>query len=163
MLFTLLVLAGPHAGAEPGAGVASEARDAAAAFVGTQNFVVGRLGRDCLALLARPESPAEYQQAWQRANARYYDASTRYMEARLAAIEDAEEQNAVESAYYASVNGRGEAAAAQILRDGADVEVCKRALALIDSGKMNVDEFVEATGQPVRAPLDELLEWAASD
>lgn len=140
--------------------LASDARDSAAAFVATQNFVVGRLGRDCLEILSRPETPREFQQTWQRSNAEYHAASTAYIEARLAEIEDLAERDALEQSYYASVNGRGAAAANQILSKGEKEDVCRSAIALVDNGQMNIDEFVENTNQPVKPSLDELLNWA---
>ena len=96
-------------------GVASQTRDGAAAFVATQNFVVGRIGRDCLGELGRSETAAEYREKWQQANAKYYEASTKYMEARLEEIDDPIERSRLESAYYSAVNGTGDAAADQLL------------------------------------------------
>ncbi|MCB1748647.1 MAG: hypothetical protein H6977_10200 [Gammaproteobacteria bacterium] len=143
------------------AGVASESRDSSAAFVATQNFIVGRLGRDCLELLGRKESAAEYQQQWQRNNARYHDAAARYMAARLAEIELDSERDAIEAAYYDSVNKTGTSAVAQMLDRGDRVENCRVALTLVDAGNMDIDKFVVDTKQPlVAARLEELVKWA---
>jgi hypothetical protein len=143
------------------AGVASEGRDSSAAFVATQNFVVGRIGRDCLELLGRKESAAEYQQQWQRTNARYHDAAARYMAARLAEIDDEGERDALESAYYDSVNKTGTAAVAQMLDRGEKIENCRYAITIIDAGNMDIDKFVVDTKQPIMAGrLEELVKWA---
>ncbi|MGE0484960.1 MAG: hypothetical protein AB7Q81_12535 [Gammaproteobacteria bacterium] len=145
------------------AGVASESRDSSAAFVATQNFIVGRLGRDCLELLGRKESAGEYQQQWQRNNARYHEAAVRYMAARLAEIADEAERDGIEAAYYDSVNRTGEAAVAQMLGKGEKLESCRHAITIVDAGKMNIDEFVVDTRQPLMAArLEELVKWAQS-
>ena len=143
-------------------GVASQTRDGAAAFVATQNFVVGRIGRDCLGALDRLETAAEYREKWQEANAKYYEASTKYMEARFEEIEDPIERARVESGYYSSVNGTGDAAADQIMSRGSKKDVCESAIALIDAGRMNIEAFVEVTNQSIKEGLDELVEWARS-
>lgn len=148
------------AGAEPTIDVASQSRDAAAAFVATQNFVVGRIGRDCLGELGRSETAAEYRAQWQRENAKYYEASTKYIEARFEKIDDPVERGRVESGYYSSVNGTGDAAADQLLSKGKKKDVCESAIAMIDAGKMNIEAFVQATEQPIMEALTELVEWA---
>ncbi len=142
--------------------VASEARDTAAAFVATQNFVVGRIGRDCLEELGRSETAAEYQKRWQRDNARYHAAAMAYLEARLAELEDPLERDDLERAFYGSVNARGEAAARQLMNQGEKADVCRHAIALVDGGKMDIEAFVEATGQPIMPSLNGLAEWAKS-
>ncbi len=138
----------------------SQSRDASAAFVATQHFVVGRIGRDCLEELGRSETPLQYIEKWQRDNDKYYAATTQYMAARLSEISDPEERDAVESAYYASARQRGEAAVNQIFSKGPKNEVCKYAVTLVDAGSMNIEEFGNATKQPIMRDLAELVEWA---
>ena len=159
----LVAASGPAYGADMSGGAASESRDASAAFVATQSFIVGRIGRDCLGELGRTETPSEYQKQWQRENAKYYDASVEYMEARFEEIEDHAEKDGVENAYYSSVNERGEAAAAQLMSKGSKDEVCKYWVALIDAGRMNIEEFVKATKQPLMESLTEMVEWAKAN
>ncbi len=138
----------------------SKSRDSSAAFVATQNFVVGRLGRDCLGDMGRSETPLEYQQKWQKENAKYYDAATKYMEVRLSQLEDPAERDAVERSYYASVQKTGEAAISRQFSNGSKSEVCKYAITLVDSGSMNIEEFGKATKLPIMKDLEELAEWA---
>lgn len=142
--------------AEP---VASQARDASAAFVATQNFIVGRIGRDCLPVMNRSETARDYQQKWQKDNARYYDAATRYMEMRLAAIPDEQERDGLERAYYSSVQGKGMAAVKSLFKNGPDAEVCKYALTLIDGGSMNVDTMAAGVKGNLKTDLDALAVW----
>lgn len=143
-----------------GGEVAAKNRDAAAAFVATQNFIVGRLGRDCLAQIGRSETPLEYQTKWQTDNAPYYGAATKYMDARLAEIENAEERDAVERAYYASVQKTAEAALNRQFSNGSKDDVCKYAMTLVDTGSMNIEEFGKANKLPIMQDLQELVAWS---
>ena len=140
--------------------VESESRDASAAFVATQHFVVGRIGRDCLGELGRSETPLGYLEKWQRENGKYYDAATEYIAARLNEIDDPREREAVERAYYASAQHKGEAATNQLFSNGPKNEICKSAITLIDSGRMNIEEYGKAIKQPIMQDLAELVEWA---
>ena len=124
--------------------VASAQRDAAAAFVATQAFIVGRLGRDCLPVLKREETPRDYLDKWQKENARYHDAATRYIERRLAEIEDPVERDQTEAAYYQSVQAKGMGAVNALFKKGVNEEVCKYALTLIDGGSMNIEPMATA-------------------
>jgi hypothetical protein len=142
--------------------VESKSRDRSAAFVATQNFIVGRLGRDCLKEVGRPETPLEYQQSWQRENARYFAAANKYMAARLAEIADPEERDRVQHAYYAAAQKSGELATKQLYGQGRTSEVCKYALTIVDAGNMNIDEFGKVTKLPIMKDLEELVAWAES-
>lgn len=124
--------------------VASDQRDAVAAFVATQAFIVGRLGRDCLPVLKREESPRDYLGKWQKENARYHDAATRYIERRLAEIEDPVQRDQTEAAYYQSVQAKGMGAVNALFKNGVNEEVCKYALTLIDGGSMNIEPMATA-------------------
>jgi hypothetical protein len=64
--------------------VAAESRDAATAYLGTANFVVGRIGRDCLPSLGRSETPQAFVGTWQQRNIKFVMASDKYLQARLA-------------------------------------------------------------------------------
>lgn len=148
------------AAADAGVQVGSKSRDSSAAFIATQNFIVGRLGRDCLGDLGRSETPLEYQKKWQRENAKYYDAATKYMAVRLNQLEDLEQRDAVERGYYASAERTGEAAVARQFSNGTKTDVCKYAITLVDTGSMNIEAFVKAAKLPIMHDLEELLEWA---
>ncbi len=145
-----------------GGGVASKNRDSVAAFVATQNFIVGRLGRDCLAEIGRSETPLEFQTKWQKDNETYYSAATKYMEARLAEIEDPAERDAVEGSYYASVQKTAEAAIRRQFSSGSKNDVCKYAMTLIDTGSMNIEEFAKVNKLPIVQDLEELVAWSKS-
>lgn len=162
LLIFLIAASQAVVAAGPSGEVASQARDSAAAFVATQDFVVARIGRDCLAELGRPETPAEYREKWRKANAKYYDASSKYMEARFDEIEDPIEKARVQSGYYNSVNGTGDAAADRILRQGSKKDVCKATIELVDAGNMNIETVVETINRPIKDSLDELVKWARS-
>ena len=153
------LLAAFAAAAEP---VAAPARDAAAAFVATQNFIVGRIGRDCLPVMKRSESARDYQAKWQKDNGRYYDAASKYMEQRLAEVGDPAERDRVEQGYYTSVQQRGMAAVGSLFKGGPEPEVCKYALTLIDGGSMNVDTMAAGVKGNLKTDLDALAAWAAA-
>ena len=145
-----------------GSGVASKNRDSSAAFIATQNFIVGRLGRDCLTEMGRSETPLEFQANWQKDNVKYYGAAIKYMDARLAEIEDPEEREAVEGSYYASVQKTAEAAIRRQFSGGTKNDVCKYAMTLIDTGSMNIDEFAKSNKLPIMQDLEELVAWSQS-
>jgi hypothetical protein len=147
---------------DPVTRVESNARDKSAAFVATQNFIVGRFGRDCLEELKRPETPSQYQQNWQHSNAKYYEAAAKYMRARLAEIDDPVERDQVERAYYASAQKNGETAINQLYGQGRKPEVCKYAITMVDAGNMDIEEFGKVTKRPILNDLAELVEWAKS-
>lgn len=72
-----------QAGAQQLESVASESRDAAVGLIGSMQFTVGRLGRDCLSLLGRQESAQEFVGSWQQRNRKYVEAAAGYVQARL--------------------------------------------------------------------------------
>ena len=143
-----------------GGRVATKARDSSAAFVATQNFIVGRLGRDCLSDIGRSETALEYQTKWQKDNAKYYGAATKYMEIRLAEIADPADRDALERSYYGSVQKTGEAAVSRQFSNGSKSDVCKYAITLVDTGSMNIEEFGKANKLLIMQDLEELVEWA---
>ena len=144
------------------ASVESKPRDASATFIETQHFIVGRIGRDCLAEIGRTETPLEYQVKWQRDNARYFGAARKYLATRLTEIENPAARDAVERGFYTSAERTGEAATAQLFSKGPKNEVCKYAITLVDTGSMNIEEFGKATKAPIVKDLEELTNWAKS-
>ena len=136
----------------------SESRDAASAFMGTTNFVVGRLGLECLSLLGRPETPKRFVGAWQQRNAKYFSASIKYMGKRLDAALSSGGTVARDSVlreYSSAVKRDGEGSVADWFRKGNKEGTCKRAIALIDTGAMDV-----STKVPIYDELEALASWA---
>lgn len=162
LLSATLVLSTLHAARSEAESVESKARDASSTFIETQHFIVGRIGRDCLAEIGRKETPAEFQRKWQRDNARYFDAARKYLAARLREIENPEARDTVERAFYASAERTGEAATTQLFSKGPKDEVCKYAMTLVDSGNMNIDEFGKATKLPIMQDVEDLATWGSS-
>ena len=138
-------------------------RDASAAFIATQHFIVGRIGRDCLSEIGRTESPLEYEQKWEKENAKYFDAATKYIAARLHEIEDSTEREKVDASYYKSVQNTGAAAAERLLSKGPKNDACKFALTIVDTGSMGIEEYAQAGKLPIMEHLAELVEWAKAN
>jgi len=146
------------AAGQPTGGATSESRDASTAYLGTANFVVGRVGRDCLALLGRNETPQAFVSAWQQRNAKYLMASQKYMEARLGEAEASggtEKRNAAMGALTAAVRNGAEATVNSWLNRPEKAEACKRAVALIESGAYDVSPT-----SPMYGELESLVSWA---
>lgn len=146
------------ASAQPSGTVASESRDASTAYLGTANFLVGRVGRDCLALLGKSETPQAFASAWQQRNIKYLIASQKYMEARLREVETAggtEKRNAVIGALTAVVRNNAEATVKSWLDRPEKQEACKRVVALIESGAYDI-----SSNSPMYGELENLVSWA---
>ena len=138
--------------------VESESRDAAAAYIGTQNFMIGRIGRECMAILGRVQSPQQFVQAWQTRNAKYYLAHTKYMVKRLneALLEGGTaKRDTVLANYSTSVRHEGEGAANDWLSRGERKQTCERVVASIESGAADITSRV-----PIFEELDALGNWA---
>ena len=154
---SLLSFVNIAAGQSPGS-AASESRDASTAYLGTANFVVGRVGRDCLTLLGRSETPQAFASAWQQRNMKYLMASQKYMEARLAEAEatgGTEKRNAIMGALTAAVRSSAEATVKSWLDRPDKQEACKRTVALIESGAYDVSPT-----SPMYSELESLVSWA---
>jgi hypothetical protein len=82
-VLALALCALPAAWAQQASTIATKARDDASLYVSTGNFIVGRLARECLSLVGRLESPQQFVGEWQRRNARYVAASSKYMDKRV--------------------------------------------------------------------------------
>lgn len=136
----------------------SESRDAAAAFMGTANFSVGRIANECLAVVGRPESPQDYAAMWQRRNAAYWLAARKYMVKRLDAAlvsGGTAKRDAVLAEYAAAVRRDGEASAKSWITRGPREEACMRAITIIDAGGLDVTPRV-----PIYDELEALARWA---
>ncbi|MFA7351366.1 MAG: hypothetical protein WC009_11440 [Methylotenera sp.] len=146
------------ANGETTSSVTSESRDASTAYLGTSNFVVGRIGRDCLTLLNRPETPQAFVLAWQQRNAKYLMASQKYMGARLEEAEasgGAEKRNSVMSELTAVVKNGAESIVKSWLDRPDKNEACKFAVSLIESGAYDV-----SSTSPIFSELEGLVSWA---
>jgi hypothetical protein len=138
--------------------VESESRDAAAAFIGTQNFMIGRIGRECLATMGRTDTPQQFVQAWQARNAKYYLAHTKYMVKRLdEALSEGgtAKRDAILASYSTSVKRNGEGAANVWLSRGERTQACERVIASIESGASDI-----TSGVPIFEELEALSKWA---
>lgn len=136
--------------------VATESRDAATAFIGTLQFTVGRIGRDCLVLLQRAETPQEYVKAWLQRNGRYTTAASIYLEARLNEAESKGEgaKNAL-MRDLASIRNASEENINSLYAKSGKEAACKRMIGLIDSGAYDI-----TSSAPIFGELEALLAWA---
>ncbi|MFC5498579.1 hypothetical protein ACFPOE_13615 [Caenimonas terrae] len=136
----------------------SESRDAAAAYMGTANFLVGRIASECLVVVGRPESPQDYAAIWQSRNARYWIAARKYMVKRLdAALASGgtAKRDSVLAEYAAAIRRDGEASAQSWITRGSREEACMQAITVIDAGGLDVTQRV-----PIYNELEALAKWA---
>jgi hypothetical protein len=139
----------------------SESRNIASAFMGAANFVVGKIGTECLALLDRIETPREFVNAWQERNLKYYSASTKYMAMRMEAafaLGGPIARDAVLRDYSAVVRKEGEATIAEWFKKKNRGDGCQRAVTFIDNGMLDVSPEV-----PVFQDLEALANWAKAN
>jgi hypothetical protein len=157
MIFLALVLSPLAAVAESSGAIATESRDAASAYIGTNTFIVGRMAVECFGLLERPQSPQEYAAQWRQRNAKFYAASVTYMEQRLKGAEQAggtAAKDAVLSSYTAAVRNNGAATVADFFRKGEKMEVCRRVIGLMDGGAFDIKP-----GTPMYPELQALVQY----
>jgi len=157
LLLVLLCAFSPSTFAQSKERVASESRDAVVGYIGTTNFIVGRIGRDCLGVLGRTDTPQQFVGAWQQRNAKYIVAVEKYMQRRLdeAFAEGGEkERDAVlrDVTSVASVNGG--AIVRSWLDTGDKQAACKRALLLVDKEAMDI-----SSKSPMFSEIEALLAW----
>jgi hypothetical protein len=146
------------ASAQSSASATSESRDASTAYIGTANFVVGRVGRDCLTLLGRTETPQAFVAAWQQRNIKYLKAAQKYLDLRFEEAEKSggqESRKAVQSELAMAVRNGAESTVRSWLDRPDKSEACKRAIALIESGSY---DFSPTTH--MYAELESLASWA---
>lgn len=141
MICLAAVLAPLVAFADANDSIATESRDAASAYIGTNNFIVGRMAVECFGVLERSLPPQEYATQWRQRNAKFYVASITYMGQRLKAAEQSGGPAAMEalrSKYSAAVRGDGAATVADFFKKGEKTEVCRRVIGLIDGGAFDI-------------------------
>lgn len=139
--------------------IQNRARDLALGHIGAANFLVGRIGRDCLALVGRSDSPQEFAAAWQARNQRFVSAAAIYME-RVAA-EIAQRQGIAErEKFVRTIRGGTQAQTDQLLQglysQRGQKQVCDMLLPRVESGGFDL------TPKDSRHPdLEALADWAA--
>jgi hypothetical protein len=136
---------------------AIESRDAATGYVGHTNFLVGRVGRDCLSLLNRKETSQEFASMWQQKNWKYVSAASKHMEARLneaQASGGAQKRDALLRAITTPSQTSAAAMVKSWLEQGDKTEACKRAILLIESGAYDITK-----SSPMFAELEALSAW----
>jgi hypothetical protein len=138
--------------------IVSESRDASIAFLGTANFVVGRVGRDCLSPIGRNETPQAFVAVWQQRNGKYLLAMQKYLDARLAEAEVAG-GNAGREKIMRELTIAVQAGANVILKTLLDhpdqYDACRRAINFIDAGRYDVNQSM-----PIYNELKLLVDWA---
>lgn len=157
MLCLAVVFAPLLAFADVNGSIATKSRDAASAYTGTNNFIVGRMAVECFGLLERSQPPQEYATQWRQRNAKFYAASASYMGLRLKEAEQAggpAAMEAVRSKYSAAVRSEGAATVADFFRKGEKVEVCRRVIGLIDGGAFDIKP-----GSPMYPELLALVQY----
>lgn len=136
---------------------AIESRDAATGHIGYTNYLVGRVGRDCLSQLNRFETTQEFVKAWQQRNSKYVSAAAKHMEARLneaQAAGGAVKRDALLRAITTPIQNSAAATVKSWLERGDKIEACKRAVTLIELGVYDVSKTT-----PLFAELESLAEW----
>lgn len=158
MAIATILLSSGAATAQSPVRVESESRDAAAAFVGTENFMIGRIGRDCMSVLGRMETPQQFVETWQRRNSKYYAAAVNYMSKRLdeaLAEGGAAKRDTVLAAYLTNIQSDGDASAKDWLARGDQKQACKRAVTAIESGAVDITPKIRMFGE-----IEALADWA---
>jgi hypothetical protein len=153
----LIILLATSASAQDDA-LETESRNVASAFMGAANFVVGRIGVECLSMLGRLETPREYVNIWQERNAKYYDASTKYIAKKMEAADASGgvvARDAVLKEYSSIVRKEGEATIAAWVGKSSKREGCQRAVSLIDRGILDVNPEI-----PIYEDLQALAVWS---
>ena len=138
--------------------VFSESRVAALGYIATNNFLIGRIGRECLNVLGRKESPQEFVGGWQSRNSTYIMASAKYMEKLLAevlATSGAERRDAVQRELQARAQASADQTLQQWFQKGTKEEVCKRSVGLVDAGAFDISQ-----SSPMFNELQALVVWA---
>lgn len=134
----------------------SESRDAATAFIGSMQFSVGRIGRDCLASLNRKQTPQEFVESWLQRNSKYTNAASKYVQARLeeAAKNGESAKNAVMQD-LAAVRRNAEKDVNFLFEKNGKEAVCARMVPFIERGSYDIDPRV-----PIFNEIEALVAWA---
>jgi hypothetical protein len=157
VLLAACVLQPAAAQQQPAGSAATPQRDVAAASVARNNFVVARVGRECLAHVGRSESPQAFISTWQQRNAPFVAASSKYLDRRVeeAEAEGGTERGAqVQREIRATVQRMGEADV-QTLLQGRKEDSCMRAVTLVEAGAFDI-----LPRMPEYQQIEALVRWA---
>jgi hypothetical protein len=138
----LLFLVSASALAQSRAPVASESRDASAAYILTQNFIIGRYANQCFTLVGRTDTPKSFEKAWQRRNTPYLNAAFKYMDQRLLEAQakyGVVGRNQVASALNATISNNGMGAVDDALSKGDKTAACEKVITLIEKKIFDID------------------------
>lgn len=139
------------------ASFATPERDQASLYVARGNFVVSRIGTECLALVGRPESPQAFDAAWRERNARFVAASAKYLDQRLeevAATGGPDKRDAALRELRSLVHVSGEATVGSLLQ-GRKEDACMREITKVEAGAYDI-----STRVPLYDQLEALVRWA---
>jgi hypothetical protein len=151
-------LLAPVSWAQAPASVTTESRDAASGFIGTANFIVGRVGRECLTVVGRTESAQQFVSTWQQRNAPFIMASSKYMEKRLeevAASGGAQKRDEFLRQLRGVVQGNADSVIRSWLQGGSKEDACMRAVTLVDTGALDISPKI-----PMYREIEALVRWA---
>jgi hypothetical protein len=154
----LSLAASGHAIAQQQSTIASESRDASLAYIGTMNFIVGRVGSECLSTLGRSESPQKFVAAWQQRNTKHLNAAAMYMEKRLEEAQangGAEKKASVFRAVTSVSRANGETVIRSWFAKDTKEVACERAVGLVEAGA-----FDFTPKMPMFSELESLALWA---
>src|SRR4051812_10174179 len=145
------------AGAQQAGSVVTPARDATAIYIAQGNFIIQRLGSECLGVVGRAETPETFVANWRRRNARYVEASAKYMDQRVqeAAAVGPDRRDALLNELRQAVQGNGEAALQGLLQGG-KADGCMYGVTLVDTGALDISSKL-----PQFEQLEALARWAA--
>lgn len=146
------------AAAEAFGPVATESRDASAAYILTQNFVIGRTARDCFPILERADSPKSFEAAWQQRNAPYMAAAKTYLKRRLAEAESKAGRAGMQSvvaALNAAIAQNGGGAVADMIEKDDKQAACRKVIGLMEGGAFDIDQR-----SPMFGEIQALLNYA---
>ena len=135
----------------------TEPHNAAAAYLGTLHFMVGRMGRDCVGPLSGAESfPQDLVARWEGRNVEYYRASKVYLGNLFPYYERTRGKDfgtAAMNEYLRSVQGQGAATAEGMLAAPDRKAACAAFVARVGAGDYDIKE-----SRPYFKELTELVE-----
>lgn len=158
LLLSLAALLAAPGWAQPRIPFATPERDEASLYIAQRNFVVTRIGNECLALVGRSETPKAFNEAWRQRNAVFVDASAKYLDQRLddiVATGGQEMRQAALRELQARVSTPGEASVRALLQ-GRKEDACMREITKVEAGAYDI-----STGLPKYEQLEALVRWAA--
>ena len=144
--------------AQEATSVISEEREAALGYITTTNFLIGRVGRDCLGILGRKESAQDFVRNWQTRNVSYVSASAKYLEIRLNEVlanDGAERRDAVLREMQSTTRANVDGMLQKWFHNDSREKVCQRVVGLVETGRFDV-----SPSTPVFKELQALVIWA---